>query len=82
MKLILQKIILLRNSNMKFLWGPLWGLSGLLFLSGALLCFGCYDHLYEYTEAAKIGTQAILGEISFDSMFFTNSSSYERSTLK
>ena len=54
--------------------------SGILFLSGALLCFGC--NLYEYTEAAKIGTQAILGEISFDSMFFTNSSSHARKTLK
>ena len=56
------------------------GFSGILFLSGALLCFGC--HLYEYTEAAKIGTQAILGEISFDSMFFTNISSHTRSKLK
>ena len=54
--------------------------SCILFLNGALLCFGC--HLYEYTGAATIGTQEILFEISFDSMFFTNISSHARSNLK
>ena len=54
--------------------------SCILFLNGAVLSFGI--HLYGYTEGATTGTQAIIEEISFDSMFFTNSLSHDRSILK